>query len=78
MVSILTREELRKIFDEAEKKVLNPEVYNKILANLTASEKLPPDNEEKLSIRVNQILIKEIVFEVLLQVLERIPADKEN
>ena len=74
----MTREELRKIFDEAEKKVLNPEVYNKILANLTASEKLPPDNEEKLSIRVNQILIKEIVFEVLLQVLERIPADKEN
>lgn len=74
----MTREELRKIFDEAEKKVLNPEVYNKILADLTASEKLPPDNEEKLSIRVNQILIKEIVFEVLLQVLEQIPADKEN
>ena len=74
----MTREELIKIFDEAEKKVLNPEVYNKILADLTASGKLPPDNEEKLSIRVNQILIKEIVFEVLLQVLARIPADKEN
>lgn len=74
----MTREELRKIFDEAEKKVLNPEVYNKIIADLTASEKLPPDNEEKLSIRVNQILMKEIVFEVLLQVLAQIPADKES
>lgn len=74
----MTREELRKIFDEAEKKVLNPEVYDKIIADLTASEKLPPDNEEKLSIRVNQILMKEIVFEVLLQVLAQIPADKES
>ena len=74
----MTGEELRKIFDEAEKKVLNPEVYNKILAELTYSEKLPPNNEEQLSIRVNRILIKEIVFEVLLQVLERIPVDKEK
>ena len=74
----MTREELRKIFDEAEKKIFKPEVYAKVVADLTDSSKLPPDNEEKLSIRVNRILEREIVFEVLAQVLARIPADKET
>ena len=74
----MTREELRKIFDEAEKKIFKPEVYAKVVADLTDSSKLPPDNEEKLSIRVNRILEREIVFEILAQVLARIPADKET
>ena len=74
----MTKEELRKIFDEAEKKIFRPEVYAKIVADLKDSNKLPPDNEEKLSIRVNRILDREIVFEVLAQVLAQIPADKET
>lgn len=65
----MTREELRKIFDDAEKKVCTPENYAKAVAELTDSGKNPPENPEQFSIRVNRILDREIVFEVLVQVL---------
>ena len=65
----MTREELRKIFDDAEKKICTPENYSKVFAELTDSGKKPPENPEQFSIRVNRILDREIVFEVLAQAL---------
>ena len=56
MVIIVTKDELRKIFDEAEQKVRNPDVYNKIVASVAGAGKPPADNPAEFSIRVNQVL----------------------
>ena len=69
----MTRSELRQIFNDAEQKVCNPEVYAKITANLTALGKVPPENKAELSILVNHTVDREIVFEVLATLL----VDKE-
>lgn len=69
----MTREELRKIFDEAEKSVCTSENFRKVFEDLTSSEKFPAASMEQMSIRVNRILDKEVVFEVLAKVL----ADKQ-
>ena len=65
----MTREDLRKIFDEAEKAVCTPENYHRVLAEITDSSKLPPSNPEQLPVRVNLQINREIVFEVLARVL---------
>jgi len=65
----MTREELRKIFDDAEKKVCTPENYAKIVAELTDSTKIPPDDEKAFALRVNPIIEREMLFEVLATIL---------
>ena len=65
----MTREELRKIFDDAEKEVLKPETYNKLVAELVDSDKTPADSSEGFSIRVNRVVEREFVFEVLAKIL---------
>ena len=69
----MTREELRRIFAEAEQKVCNPKVYAEITAKLTALGKVPPENKAEFSILVNRTVEREIVFEVLATLL----VDKE-
>lgn len=66
----MTRDELRKIFAEAERRVCNPEVYGKIVAKLTDSAKAPAENQSEFALRVNLELEREILFEVLAQVLD--------
>lgn len=65
----MTKEELRKIVDEAEKAVYTPENFQKIYDDLNDSSKLPPSTPEGLGIRTNRILEKEILIEVLARVL---------
>lgn len=65
----MTREELRKIFDDAEKKVCNPETSATILAKLEGSDKLNAVDERDLACRVHRVLDREIVFEVLANIL---------
>lgn len=65
----MTKDELRKIFDEAEQKVKNPEVYNRLLASLTGEGKPLAESKEEFSIRVNRALEREILLEVLVRVL---------
>ena len=65
----MTREELRKIFTDAEKEVRKPEVYNKLVAELMDSSKDPANSSEGFSIRVNRVLKREIVFKVLAKIL---------
>lgn len=65
----MTKEELRKIFDEAEKKVFNPEIAAKILFELKDSDKLKAADERDLACRVHRVLDRELVFEVLSKVL---------
>ena len=65
----MTKEELRKIFDDAEKAVCNPDVTKKIFDEITDPSKLPSTNPAELAIRVNQVLNKEILLEVLSKVL---------
>ena len=65
----MTREELRKIFTDAEEKVRNPESYNKLVAELMDSTKIPPDDEKAFALRVNPIIEREMLFEVLATIL---------
>ena len=65
----MTREELRKIFDEAEKDICTPELLAKVKSELTDSNKLPAENQCEFAIRVNRILDREILLEVLSRVL---------
>ena len=65
----MSKDELRRIFDEAEKEICTPELYSKIVAEITDSTKLPPENAEGLAIRVNRIIYREILIEVLAKVL---------
>lgn len=65
----MTREELRKIFDDAERAICTPENFKKVYAEITASSKFPPSDEKALAIRVNRILDREVVFEVFAKVL---------
>ena len=69
----MTRSELRQIFNDAEQKVCNPEVYAEITTKLTALGKVPPENKVELSILVNRVVEREIAFEVLATLL----VDKE-
>ena len=65
----MTKQELRKIFDDAEKEVCNSETYHKLLNELNDPNKIPPDNAEGLSIRVNKIAEREFLFAVLSKIL---------
>ena len=65
----MTKDELRRIFDEAEQKICTPELYSKIVAEITDPTKPPPENAEGLAIRVNRIIYREILIEVLAKVL---------
>lgn len=66
----MTKEELREIFAEAEKAVCTPELLAKVKAELTDSNKLPAENQCEFAIRVNRVLDREILLEVLSRVLE--------
>ena len=68
----MTKEELRKIFDETEKKVFSPENAAKILLELKDSEKLKAVDERDLACRIHRVLDRELIFEVL----SRVVADK--
>lgn len=65
----MTKEELRKIFDEAEKEICTPELVAKVKSELTGSEKFPAENRCEFAIRVNRVLDREILLEVLSRVL---------
>lgn len=65
----MTKTELRKIFDDAEKAVCSEENIKKIQDDLADPSKLPPSDEKALAIRVNRILEREFVFEVLAKIL---------
>ena len=72
-IAELTKDELRKIFDDAEKNVLNSDTHQKILSELNNPKNNPPTDEASFTARVNMILEKEILLEVLSKVL----ADKK-
>ena len=65
----MTRKELEKIFDDTEKRICTPEVVKKIKDDLENSGKEKPSTPAELSIRVNRILDREILLEVLSKVL---------
>lgn len=65
----LTREELRKVFADAEERVFNPQTAALILAELKDSSKLKAVDERDLACRVHRILDRELVFEVLARIL---------
>ena len=49
--------------------MLKPETYNKLVAELVDSDKAPADSSEGFSIRVNRVVEREFVFEVLAKIL---------
>lgn len=65
----MTKNELRKIFDDAEKEICTSELYEKIRKELSETNKAPAESAEGLAIRVNRIVDREILVAVLLKVL---------
>lgn len=65
----MTREELRKIFNDAEQKVFSPETAAKILAEFKDSDKLNAIDERDLACRIHRVLDRELIFEVLSKVV---------
>ena len=65
----MTKAELRKIFDDSEKRVLNSDTYQKIIAEFNDPKKSPPADEVAVAFRVNRLLEREIFLEVLSKVL---------
>lgn len=65
----MTKDELRKIFDEAEKEICTPELYEKVRKELSEANKAPAESAEGLAIRVNRIVDREILVTVLSKVL---------
>ena len=65
----MTKDELRKIFDDAEKGVLNSDTYQKLIAELNDPKNNPPADKVALAIRVNRILDREIFLEVMSKIL---------
>ena len=65
----MTKKELEKIFKDTEEKICTPEVVEKIINDLKKSGKEEPSTPVEMSIRVNRILDREILLEVLSKVL---------
>ena len=65
----MTKDELRKIFDDAEKEILNSDTYQKLIAELNDPKNNPPVDKVALAIRVNRILDREIFLEVMPKIL---------
>lgn len=65
----MTKDELRKIFDEAEAEICTPEFYDKLVTKLKDTPDTQLEIPTAFAIRLNWVIEREIFLQVLLKVL---------
>lgn len=66
----MTKDELRRIFNEAEKEICTPEFYDKLIAEIKDLPDDAPEIPTAFAVRLNRTVEREILLQVLLKVLE--------